>query len=222
MSAAQPPVPMAPPAARSLETEGAVHAGAALDVSALPSYAFGARSLMWWGTLGVMAIEGTVFAMAAVCYFYLRNQADVWPPGVPPPRLAWGTLNTAILLASALPNQWAKQAAHRHDLAGVRRWLLVCIAFAVAFIVVRGFELAALECRWDTNAYGSIVWLLLGLHTTHLVTDFVDTGVLAVLMFTGPLEGKRFADVAENAVYWDFVVLAWIPIYAVIYWAPRF
>jgi heme/copper-type cytochrome/quinol oxidase subunit 3 len=67
-----------------------------------------------------------------------------------------------------------------------------------------------------------VVWTLLGFHTMHLVTDWADTLVLAVLFFTGPLEGKRFADVAENAVYWDFVVLAWLPIYAVIYWAPRF
>jgi heme/copper-type cytochrome/quinol oxidase subunit 3 len=214
MSASAPRLP--------LETGGAVRAGAALDVKSLPSYGFGARSLMWWGTLGVMAIEGTAFAMTAVVYFYLRAQADVWPLGVPPPELAWGTLNTLILVASAVPNQLAKRAAYRHDLGAVRRWMAVCIAFAVAFIGVRGFEFTALNCKWDTNAYGSVVWLLLGLHTTHLVTDFVDTVVLAVLMLTGPLEGKRFADVAENAVYWDFVVLAWLPIYAVIYWAPRF
>ena len=214
MSASAPRLP--------LETGGAVRSGAALDVKALPSYGFGARSLMWWGTLGVMALEGTVFAMTAVAYFYLRTQADTWPLGVPPPKLLWGTVNTLILLASAIPNQWAKRAAYRHDLAGVRRSLIVCIAFAIAFIVVRGFEFTALNCKWDTNAYGSVVWMLLGLHTTHLVTDFVDTAVLATLLFTGPLEGKRFADVSENAVYWDFVVLAWLPIYAVIYWAPRF
>jgi heme/copper-type cytochrome/quinol oxidase subunit 3 len=67
-----------------------------------------------------------------------------------------------------------------------------------------------------------VVWLLLGLHTTHLVTDTVDTAVLAVLLFTGPFEGKRFVDVSENALYWYFVVLSWLPIYVVIYWAPRF
>ena len=48
-----------------------------------------------------------------------------------------------------------------------------------------------------------------------------DTAVLDVLFFTGPLEGKRFSDVSENALYWYFVVLSWLPIYAVVYWAPR-
>ena len=35
--------------------------------------------------------------------------------------------------------------------------LVVCLLFALAFLVVRGFEFAALNVRWDTNAYGSIV-----------------------------------------------------------------
>jgi heme/copper-type cytochrome/quinol oxidase subunit 3 len=56
----------------------------------------------------------------------------------------------------------------------------------------------------------------------HLVTDTYDSIVLAVLLFIGPLESKRFVDVNENADYWYFVVLSWLPIYAVIYWAPRF
>jgi len=53
------------------------------------------------------------------------------------------------------------------------------------------------------------------------VTDVADTAVLAVLMFTGPLEKGRFVDASENAMYWNFVVAAWIPIYAVIYLMPR-
>jgi cytochrome c oxidase subunit 3 len=206
----------------NLEREGAVRRGEALDVSQLASYGFGHRSLMWWGTLGVIAIEGMVFALMVATYIYLRSQADEWPLGVPPPDLRWGTLNTLILLASCIPNQWTKKAAERHDLRRVRIGMLVCLAFGVAFIIVRVLEFGTLNCRWDTNAYGSAVWTLLGLHSTHLITDFADSAVLAVLMFTGPLEGRRFVDVAENAMYWNFVVLAWLPIYAVIYWLPRF
>jgi len=65
------------------------------------------------------------------------------------------------------------------------------------------------------------VYALLTLHTVHMVTDFVDTAVLAVLMFTGPLTGRRFVDVSENAGYWWFVIGAWLPIYFTIYLVPR-
>ena len=192
-----------------------------VDARALPSYAFGTSSLMWWGTVGVAAIEGTAFALAIIMYFYVRTRVQTWPPSADPPELIWGTVNTLILLASLIPNQLAKKAGERQDLRGVRIWLCVCLLFAIAFIVVRGFEYTALNVKWDTNAYGSAVWFLLSLHTTHLVTDTFDSAVLAALFFTGPLEGKRFSDVSENALYWYFVVLSWLPIYAVVYWAPR-
>ena len=193
----------------------------ALDVRRLPSFDFGVRSLMWWGTAGLMAIESTVFALAIVIYFYLRSHVERWPLTTPPPELLWGTLNTAVLLVSAWPNHLAKRAAERLDRHGVQVWLSVCLAFGLVFLVLRGFELGALNVRWDTDAYGSIVWMLMALHTTHLVTDTWDTTVLDVLFFTGPLEGKRYVDVSENALYWYFVIASWLPIYAVVYLAPR-
>lgn len=192
-----------------------------LDVSGLAPGAFGHRTLLWWGTLGMCLIEGTVFALAIAAYFYIRLRNTTWPPNLPPPQLFWGTLNTAVLLLSAVPNELAKRAAERIDLPKVRLWLVVCLAFGVAFNVIRAFEFMSLNCSWDTNAYGSIVWMLLGLHTVHIATDVVDTAVLTVLMFVGPIEEKRFVDVSENSLYWYFVVFSWPFIYGVIYWAPR-
>jgi heme/copper-type cytochrome/quinol oxidase subunit 3 len=193
----------------------------ALDVSALPSYAFSHQSPMWWGTVGMIAIEGTVFALTIATYFYLRSHSATWPMTALPPDLLWGTVNTAIMLGSLVPNHFGKKAAEQHDLRGVRLWLSVGLVFALGFLAVRAMEFATLNVRWDSNAYGSVVWTLLGFHTAHLATDFADTVVLDVLFFKGPLEGKRFVDVSENAFYWYFVVWAWLPIYGVIYWGAR-
>jgi cytochrome c oxidase subunit III len=194
----------------------------ALDVSALPSYKFSHASLMWWGIMGMIAIEGTVFVLMVGVYFYLWSQAQQWPLSTPPPGLLWGTLNVLLLLASILPNHLAKRAGEDGDEARMRLWLVVCSVFGILLIVVRALEFTLLNCRWDSDAYGSAVWTLLGLHTVHLVTDVYDTMVLAALFFSGrPIEGKRHVDVSENGVYWYFVVWSWLPIYFVIYWVPR-
>ena len=67
-----------------------------------------------------------------------------------------------------------------------------------------------------------IVWALLILHAAHILTDWIDTVVLAVLMRTRVgFEGRRLVDVDENALYWRFVWLTWLPIYVMIYWVPR-
>nr|MBV0879870.1 cytochrome c oxidase subunit 3 [Noviherbaspirillum sp. L7-7A] len=199
-----------------------MHGPGRLDVSALPTFGFGHRSLMWWGTFGLMLIEGMIFALTIAAYFYLRSHSVTWPMNAAPPDLLWGTANTAVLLASMLPNHLAKQAAEKLDLKQVRLWMLACLLFSLVFLGIRVLEFASLNTRWDSQAYGSVVWMLMALHTTHLVTDAYDSAVLTVLMFTGPLEGRRYVDVSENAMYWYFVVLSWLPIYAVIYWAPRF
>jgi cytochrome c oxidase subunit I+III len=133
----------------------------------------------------------------------------------------WGTINTVVILLSVIPNALAKRAAEHLDLDGIRLWMIVCVAVAFAVVGIRILEFPYLNVWWDTNAYGSIVWMLIGVHTAHTLTDLYDTIVLAVLMFKGPIEGKRYVDVAENAVYWYFVVGSWIPVYAIVYLAPR-
>ena len=193
----------------------------AIDVSHLPGYAFSHRSIMWWGVASLMVIEGMMVALLLVSYLYLRGRSPEWPPGYFAPALFWGTLNTGILVASAIPNQLAKKAAERMDLRALRRWLAVAIGLAVVFSIIRVFEFRALNVWWDSNAYGSIVWVLLGFHTTHLVTDLMDSVALEVLLFTGPLEKSHFVDAAENSLYWHYVVIAWLPVYAFIYLAPR-
>jgi heme/copper-type cytochrome/quinol oxidase subunit 3 len=194
---------------------------ATIDVSALPDHAFGHRNLMWWGGASLMVIEGMMFALLFTSYLYLKGRSPEWPPGHFAPGLLWGTLNTVVLLGSAVPSLLAKRAAERMDLRALRLWLGIAIGFGAAFCVIRAFEFRDLNVWWDSNAYGSIVWVLLGFHTTHLVTDVLDSVALEVLLFTGPLEKSHFADAAENSLYWEYVVVTWLPVYAFIYLAPR-
>jgi heme/copper-type cytochrome/quinol oxidase subunit 3 len=194
----------------------------AIDVSELPSYAFGQRSVLWWATVGMCLIEGTAFVLLIAAYIFLRWRVPDWPPGVAPPELGWATATTALTLISTVPNELARRAAERLDIAGVRLWMAVCVAFGLAFCVTRAMEFTALNVWWDTNAYGSVVWTLLGVHTAHVITDLIDTIVLAAIFFTPRVDANRFVDASENAVYWYFVVLAWLPIYGFLYLAPRF
>lgn len=192
------------------------------DLSRLPTAGFGPNSPIWWGTLAFMALEGMGFALAIGSYLYLAFLAREWPMAVPPPDLLPGSLITLLLVASAVPNHMLDRWAHQEDLRKVRIGLIVMTLLGVVPLVIRWFEFGALEVSWDTNAYGSIVWLLLGLHTVHLVTDLGDTVVLTVLMFTRHGHStRRFSDVSDNAFYWDFVIGSWVLIYLLIYWFPR-
>jgi cytochrome c oxidase subunit III len=193
----------------------------ALDVATLPTFGFGHRSPLWWSTMGLVLIEGTAFALLGVAYLYLKWREPEWPPGVEPPDLIWGTANLGLLLLSAIPNEMTKRAAERLDRRNVKLWISVCLLLTLGFVVLRTLEFLTLNCWWDTNAYGSVVWTLLGMHTAHILTDMIDTSILAAIVFVGPVDGPRYVDVSENALYWYFVVLSWMPIYGLIYLAPR-
>ena len=191
------------------------------DVSQLPTYGFGAVSPIWWGTLGFVVLEGTGFALSGGAYLYLRQVNEQWPIAAAPPNHWPGTVMLIVLLVSLWPNFLADRAAKAERLGPVRLRLIVMSVLGIAAVAVRWWEFAQLNVRWDTNAYGSITWFVLGLHATHLITDLADTLVLAALMFTRHATGKRYSDVSDNAFYWYFVVASWIPLYALLYGVPR-
>jgi heme/copper-type cytochrome/quinol oxidase subunit 3 len=191
------------------------------DLSALPDSAFGARTPMWWGVLGFMLIEGGGFALAMGAYLFLMSHTDPWPPYHTQPPLMISTLLAVMAVASEIPNIWTKRMAYQKNERGVQTGLVVMSLIGMALLGMRFWEFHVLNVRWDDNAYGSIVWALLFLHTTHLITDLADTVVVAVFTFTHEVDSDRFADVADNAGYWRFVVFAWLPIYALVYWVPR-
>ena len=193
------------------------------SVAELPTHKFGPSSLTWWGVVGFMVIEGAGFALAFAAYFFIMGHEQGWPPeGRQAPNLLWGTLFTIVIVLSEIANTRVKKAARERDVPSIRRLLPVMIAFGVILLIIRGFEFNNLNVRWTDNAYGSIIWALLLLHTIHIATDWGDTIVLWALIMT-PLgyEGRRMVDVDENALYWRYVWLLWIPIYLMIYWVPR-
>ena len=193
------------------------------DLSDLPTHKFGPSSITWWGILGFMIIEGVAFGLTFAAYFFLMGHEQGWPPeGRAAPNVLAGTLFTVIILLSEPVNTRIKKAALAHDVGEVRRLMPVIIGVGVVLLIIRGFEFNSLNCRWTDNAYASIVWALLLLHTTHILTDWFDTVVLYALMKTRlGYEGRRLVDTDENSLYWRYVWLLWIPIYIMIYWIPR-
>jgi cytochrome c oxidase subunit III len=191
------------------------------DVAHLPTFAFGRHSILWWGTLAFMAIEGTAFLIGLWVYFYLFSGTPGWVPGGKPPDLHFALLFTALLLISIIPNHQLKAAAEAQDLRRCRRGLVILLVIGVGLIAIRAFEYTTLNTRWDSNAYGSIVWTLLSLHTLHLATDVIDSAVLTVLVLKRRPGPRRFTDVAEDADYWYFVLAAWLPLFLVLYFVPR-
>ena len=193
-----------------------------LDVSGLPSVAFGKSNTTWLANVLYMMIEGTMFALLFASYFYLRARTDSWPPVQDPPLLTYGVINAIVFLLSLIPARYAQKVAPTGDRSRIRLALIGLAMFAIVNMVLRGFELATLNCRWYDNAYGSIMWSLIGLHTGHLITEFIETVSILGIAFTPKMEGTRLADVAINSDYWYFVVVTAVLMDFIVYGTTRF
>jgi cytochrome c oxidase subunit 3 len=196
---------------------------AVADVSALPRTVFGHRSLMWWGTLGFIVIEGTTLFISAVSYFYLRRNYSTWPPEhIFRPALLIPTIQVTLMLASNVPMWLADRASRRMDLATVRKWFLVCSALALVMTILRWFEFEALNVRWDTSAYGSVVWAALTVHTTLLLLELAETVALTMLLYGNEVEDRDLSGASDDAFYWYFLTGAWVPLYVMVFLSPYF
>jgi heme/copper-type cytochrome/quinol oxidase subunit 3 len=192
-----------------------------LDVSALPTQAFGPRTTLWWGVVVMLTIETMALAMTAVGVVYVRQNFPAWPPyGTAPPNLIAATTNTALLLLSLIPMRVVESAARRFRRTATVVSLGLMTLLGVGHCVLRGFELAALNCRWDDHAYGSAAWLLVGMHAAHLLGATLENLLLAVVIARSA-EPKHYVDADSNAFYWYFIVLSWLPIYVIVYLWPH-
>lgn len=193
-----------------------------LDVSGLPSVHFGPKSLLWWGTIGFIVVEGFTIALMVASYFYLRLNEHAWPPGrTPNPDLLIPTLNTVLLLAVIIPMHWVDKAAKKFDREGVVRGFAVAAALTLVVTVLRWFDLLALNVRWDTHAYGSAAWGVVILHSTVLLVDLIETLIMLWLFATHRDQRKFYPDASDAALYQYFLSLGWVPLYLIIYWGPR-
>ena len=194
-----------------------------MDLRALPDVVFGPRDIMWWGTLGFVLIEGFTLALCAAAYLYVTQNFATWPPqNTPLPSLVAPTVQVVVMLVSIVPATWTARAARRYDLGAVRIGLTIATAFAIAIVGLRAWELlVSLNVKWDANAYGSVQWLVLGVHATLLAVELVEIGGMMLIFWLAPVEEKHFSDVADMVFYWLFMTLGWIPLYLLCFWVPR-
>ena len=200
-----------------------------IDVSELPHHEFDTYDPVWWGNNLLLAIETSMFAILIATYFYLRQNFELWPPPVaqltatlrPLPELSYGTANTILLVASCFPMILTDLSARRGNRTLSKIGLVIAVVFGVVALVLRSFEYAAVYFRWDSNAYGSIVWFVLGMHNLHLFVLTTEAVLLTIWVFTREYDMKHRVDIATLAIYWYWVVAIWLLLYAIIYFTPR-
>ncbi len=176
----------------------------------------GPRTPLFWGTLLLVAIEATCFAILFTTYFYVRNNFVEWPPEQRL-RLLPGALPTGALLLTLIPTHMYRKAACTHRFKRMRALFVIATVLSFLSVAARAFEIYALPFSWTGSAYASVVWTSIGLHTLEIATSAAESAFLCAVLFRRRIEVKTFEDVEASGLFSYFSILVWLPFALVFY-----
>ena len=193
-----------------------------IDVRALTAHASRTDAPLWWGMLAAMVIEVAVFSVLIAAYFALRVPRDPWlSQETAPSRLVLPALSMMVLGAGGLAMHSASLGIQMGDQSRLRRGLLHTIALAALFLALKYVEYAEVPFRWDANAYASILWILVGLQSAHVLVLLGLTIVLSVLASRGFFSPQRRLGVIINTMCWYSAAAISFVLYLVLQLSPR-
>jgi cytochrome c oxidase subunit 3 len=99
----------------------------------------------------------------------------------------------------------------------MRLHLILATALGLVAATLRWYEIHCLPFRWDSHAYGSVVWALLGLQWLHQLTGIGENALFVALLWIGPIEDKHRADIEVSTLLWYFVIAGAALTWAVIF-----
>ncbi len=198
----------------------------AAPTDALPSSTIigskGGHPPFYYGMLVFIAIETVEFGALISAYFYLRSGADHWPPGdIAPPHLLLPTIATVILLLTVIPTKIASDAIKKDDRRTFIIGTIVPIIMGVVFLALVIIDFSKLTINWSTNAYGSIIWFLVGYYVLFVFTSLVEDFVILVWGILGHFNSEHHSAVEIDGMNWYFTVAIWIFVYLTVFLSPH-
>jgi len=191
------------------------------DVALRPSRSR-SHGTAWWGMAMLIATEATIFLVLLASYFFLRATAKEWPlGGIEVPELRLALPFSFVLWGSSLPVFWAEAGIRRGNVRRLKAGLFTAFVMGIAFVAYSLKDFDDLHYGWRDNAYGSIYYLIVGLHLTHVVIGLAMSVVVQLKAWTGRLTRERHVTVEVFGLYWHFVDVVWLFVFPSLFLSPH-
>jgi cytochrome c oxidase subunit 3 len=151
-------------------------------------------------------------------------------------KIAIGAFNTAVLLTSSFVAAWAVAAVKLNAgrFAGVLLW--IAAGFGLVFLTLKGLEyrleyeehlvpaldFSNVEAQSHTAyLFFSLYFILTALHALHVLLGIVVLVVIGWRAWRNAYSERYHSPASVAALYWHFVDLVWIFLFALIYLPGR-
>jgi cytochrome c oxidase subunit 3 len=194
------------------------------EVAELGIWVFLATEVLFFGGL-----------ILAYCVYRLGDPAG-FAEAARHTKIVIGTANTAILLTSSFLVAWAVTVARLNAgrLAALLFWAAALLG--LAFLVLKGIEYkleydehllpglnftAAGPHARTTYLFFSFYFVATGLHALHVAIGIAVLGVIGLRANQNAYSDRYHAPITVAGLYWHFVDVVWIVLFALIYLPGR-
>ena len=187
-----------------------------------------------WGFIatGVLFL-GRLFA--AYSFFRYLHPAGV-AAAASHTKIVIGSVNTAVLLTSSFVMSWASLAARDGATRLAGRLMWVAAGLGGVFLCLKGIEYAEEigEHLWPGPSFSLdiaekrvgeifyfLYWLMTGIHALHLLIGVATLALIGRRAVANEYSRVYHSPVRVVSLYWHFVDIVWIFLFAVIYLPGR-
>ncbi|HWW64933.1 MAG TPA: cytochrome c oxidase subunit 3 [Sphingomonadaceae bacterium] len=186
----------------------------------LPVGPTGRRGLGSWGVGTLIASEAALFGYLLFAYFYTGAAA----PGAwvleAEPSLKLALPNTILLLLSSVAAWFGESGVLKGRRGRALTGFGLAFVMGAVFALVQWFEWQAKPFGIGASSYASLYFVTTGFHMAHVL---VGIAILAALFCWTALDyfsPRRRLTVTAGVLYWHFVDLVWLFVFATYYITP--
>jgi cytochrome c oxidase subunit 3 len=167
------------------------------------------------GLITFLAVATSLFALFISAYA-IRMEAIDWLP-VHEPKLLW--VNSGVLVLASIVYQWTRQAAVAGRTRSLKPGLTVAGALTLAFLagqLVVWLQLRAAGFGVSGNPASAFFYLLTAVHGLHLLGGLWVWSRSMQRVFTGAEADSVRLSVELCTVYWHYLLLVWVVLFALL------
>jgi heme/copper-type cytochrome/quinol oxidase subunit 3 len=169
-----------------------------------------------------LASECLLFGGLITTYILYRHPLE-GPTGADIFDIPFTSTSSFVLLMSSLTMVLAVSAIERGDHPRLRVWLGATAVLGSIFVAGQIYEFTVFVREglgFTTSRFSSAFYTLTGFHGVHVTIGIIMLVSLVLLSLRGKVPEHRSETVEIVGLYWHFVDIVWIFIFAVVYLVP--
>jgi cytochrome o ubiquinol oxidase subunit 3 len=161
-----------------------------------------------------------LFASLFATYAVLHKNTAEGPGAKELFSLDYVMIETMLLLASSFTCGIAMLYIRYRQQSKAIIWLIATFVLGLAFVQMEVYEFSKLYFEghgWQTSAFLSSYFTLVGTHGIHITVGLIWLAVMIGQLFRGGISAHNYRRLVSWSLFWHFLDIVWIFIFSVVY-----